>query len=149
VAGAASTNTGVDRQLLDYLERNRSDTRFLLVTRSAQEAASYIIETGEPVMALHGFGTDPILDEAGFRDRLARGEVRYVLLAGIGSIGRGPAADGALGGDGPGPSDPVLTWVAENCRDVSSEAWPAGGAGSGGGGLANFGRGTLYDCAGA
>jgi 4-amino-4-deoxy-L-arabinose transferase-like glycosyltransferase len=149
VAGAVSAGTGVDDRLLDYIERNRGDTRFLLVTRSAQEAAPFIIETGEPVMALHGFGTDPILDEAGFRDRLARGEVRYVLSGGVGSIGRGPAADGALGGDGPGPNEPVLTWVAENCRDVSSEVWLAGGAGSGGGGLANFGRGTLYDCAGA
>ncbi len=147
-AGATSTGAGVDRQLLAYLERNRGDTRFLLVTRSAQEAAPYIIETGEPVMALHGFGTDPILDEAGFRDRLARGEVRYVLSGGIGSIGRGSTAGGAPGGDGPGPSEPVLTWVAENCRDVSSEVWPAGREGSARG-FADLVTGALYDCAGA
>jgi 4-amino-4-deoxy-L-arabinose transferase-like glycosyltransferase len=149
VAGAVSAGTGVDDRLLDFLERNRGDTRFLLVTRSAQEAAPFIIETGEPVMALHGFGSDPILDEAGFRDRRARGEVRFVLAAGPGSIGRGQPAGAARGGGGPGLNDPVLTWVAENCRDVSSDVWPADGADSGGGGLGSLGRGTLYDCSGA
>ena len=100
-------------------------------------------------MALHGFGSDPILDGAGFRDRLARGEVRFVIVEGSGSIGRGPAAGVALGGGEPGPNDPVLTWVVENCRDVSSDVWSADGADSGGGGLGSLGRGTLYDCSGS
>ena len=42
----------------------------------------------------------------------------------------------------------MLTWVAENCRDVSSDVWLADGAGYGDG-FADLTRGSLYDCAGS
>ena len=69
--------------MLDYLQSNREDARFLLAVPSSMAASSIIIQTGEPVMALGGFsGSDPILTAQQIAQDVAANTVRFFLISG-------------------------------------------------------------------
>lgn len=69
--------------LIDYLSARQGDEKFILATLRANDAAPFILATGEPVMALGGFsGTDPILTADELAARVQAGEVRFFLLSG-------------------------------------------------------------------
>ena len=148
----------VDAGLLAYLREHREGSRYLFATTSSATAAPYIIETGEAVMAMGGFGGgDPILTVEKVADLVARGEVRFFLLDGTGLPAPG-GGSGVQSGAQPGaqppagfPGDEVGEWIRETCREVDSAEW--GGEDSGGGrsGPGTFGERepTLYDCRGA
>jgi 4-amino-4-deoxy-L-arabinose transferase-like glycosyltransferase len=76
--GISSTN-----QLVNFLEANRGNTRFMLAVPSSMAAAPIIIQTGQPVMAMGGFsGGDPIVTADQLAADVAGGTVRYFLLSG-------------------------------------------------------------------
>jgi 4-amino-4-deoxy-L-arabinose transferase-like glycosyltransferase len=71
-----------DPKLHAFLQQNRAQARFLLAAPNALLAAPVIIHTGGPVMAFGGFlGNDPVMSVEGFADAVAKGEVRFVVLA--------------------------------------------------------------------
>ncbi len=71
----------VDSRLVAYLQANRNGARFLAATINANSAAPLILATGEPVMALGGFGGgDKILSVAQLAERVAKNDVRFFLM---------------------------------------------------------------------
>jgi 4-amino-4-deoxy-L-arabinose transferase-like glycosyltransferase len=95
----ALRNSVSTSKLINFLENNKTNEKYLLVVSSSQSADSIIMETGEPVMALGGFsGSDNILTLDEFKEMVKNGEVRYVLA----------------GGRGPGGSNEIMNWVTEN-----------------------------------
>ncbi|PRX97731.1 glycosyltransferase family 39 protein [Allonocardiopsis opalescens] len=130
----------VDPELLDYLLAQHDGETWLAATVGSDEAASIILETGMPAMAMGGFsggGNAPTAER--LAEYVAGGELRFVLASPEG--GR------------PGGAD-VLEWVGANCAPVDPSAYggepvpEAGGQGQGGGPrLMGPGPSTLYDCA--
>jgi 4-amino-4-deoxy-L-arabinose transferase-like glycosyltransferase len=135
-----------DPRLVAYLRANRGSARFLVATTNWGSAAPIIIETGEPVMALHGFGTDRILTADQLAEKVRSGEVRFFLVADL--FDQGPGGAPPTGVAGPGGSDDVA-WVVEHCRKVPVADWSSDTGGprpaTGETGLGE----SLYDCAGA
>ncbi len=77
-----------DARLLAFLEANHNGERFALAAPNARLAAPVIVRTGLPVMAFGGFmGTDPILPADALKRMVERGEVRFVVVSGMGSFG--------------------------------------------------------------
>ncbi len=74
--------TQADPKLVKYLLDNRGNARFLVAVQSAAEASPLILATGEPVMALGGFGADQILTTGELARLVASGELRFLLLPG-------------------------------------------------------------------
>jgi 4-amino-4-deoxy-L-arabinose transferase-like glycosyltransferase len=105
-----------DPRLLAFLEANHRGERFALATPNARLAAPVIVRTGLPVMAFGGFmGTDPILGPDELKQRVDRGEVRFVLLAGRGSFG--------LGGGDEDRRRSFIAWVRANATRVEPSLW--------------------------
>jgi 4-amino-4-deoxy-L-arabinose transferase-like glycosyltransferase len=143
--GAGGPGGGVtaaaDASLVDYLLANQGAARWLVAVDGSQQAATIQLASGAPVMSMGGFtGGDPTPTLAQFEAYVASGDLRYVLLGGIGGPGgriavpNGPAGFGRLGpGARVGGQAAVSSWVISSCARVT-----IGSATSG-----------LYDCAGA
>ena len=96
-----------DPKLTEFLLAHRGRARYLLATPNARLAAPIIIGSGQPVMAIGGFGgRDPILSVEAFAELARRGDVRYVLLS-----GRAREA-----------SD-LVKWVWANGKPVDAAQW--------------------------
>ncbi|MFE7897925.1 glycosyltransferase family 39 protein [Streptomyces sp. NPDC057424] len=79
----------------------------------AQNAASYQLSTGEPVMAIGGFnGTDPSPTLAQFKKYVADGKIHYFIASG----GMG----GRMGGGSDGTSSQITSWVEANFKEVTA-----------------------------
>jgi 4-amino-4-deoxy-L-arabinose transferase-like glycosyltransferase len=110
LGGGLLDGTSVSSQLRSYLTAQHSTTAWLAATVDANNAASYQLATGEPVMAIGGFnGTDPAPTLAQFERDVAAHKVDFFLAAGGSGFGSGPA--------GPGPTtstaaDQISAWVA-------------------------------------
>ncbi len=153
--GGFGDGAQVNAALVSYLEAHRGATRYLLATQSAMTAAPFILQTGQPVMAIGGFsGGDPILTPASLAALVAKNDVRYFLISGNGrgfSLAQLPPdlrailESGEFGGFGgfgnSGSSGSVTSWITSNCALVPASAY--GGTGASGGGRAG---GQLYDC---
>ncbi|MET9465125.1 glycosyltransferase family 39 protein [Streptomyces sp. NPDC006544] len=97
-------------------------------TTGAQNAASYQLASGEPVMPLGGFnGSDPSPTLEQFKEYVEAGRIHwFIAQSGAGGAGAGGAAGGARetgtaargGGAGPGggASSGIETWVAANFK---------------------------------
>lgn len=96
--------------LIDYLSARQGDEKFILATLRANDAAPFILATGEPVMALGGFsGTDPILTADELAARVQAGEVRFFLLSGE---NRQQAE--------------LISWVRSSCAALPASDWQPG-----------------------
>ena len=127
-----------DNRLIDYLVANRGESRFLVATESAMTATPFIIETGEPILAMGGFsGTDPAVSVEKIAQMVEAGSIRFFLLGGA-----------PLGG-GVGANFGVARAVSTACRTVSPTAYGAPPTPGGPGQPGFFGRPRLYDCQGA
>ncbi len=117
-----------------------------MATQSAGDASPIILATGQPVMALGGFGgADQILSLDELKELVARGEVRFFLLQGEEAPQSG-SGQGFAGLSGPG--DDVGRWVREHCTTVPADQWRSGNTDAlGPGGIG--GGSTLYDCGSA
>ncbi|WP_338684339.1 glycosyltransferase family 39 protein [Streptomyces acidiscabies] len=82
----------------------------------AQNAASYQLATGDPVMAIGGFnGTDPSPTLAQFKKYVEDGKIHYFISSGSGG-GRG---GGMMGGSSTGTSSQITTWIEANFKKVT------------------------------
>lgn len=117
--------------LLAYLQANSGDVKYLLVVPSSQQGAGYVLATGRPVLYAGGFsGNDPVLNAVGLAERVAAGDVRFVLWGG--GMGRS-------GGQG---SSDITRYLEARCQLVDPSKW-------GGTSLYNAGpgeAGKLYRC---
>ena len=69
------------RPLAEFLMHRYRGEKFIAAAENAVSAAPLQLLTGKPVMAIGGFtGTDPILTLDEFGQRIAAGEVRFVLI---------------------------------------------------------------------
>ena len=154
--GSAAFDDG-GAQLAAWLRaRSDSSSTWQLAVSSAQNGSRLIAEHGLSVMALGGFsGRDPAISVADFADRVAAGDVRYVLIgeggpagrmprlgvpltpgAGPGAGGRTPPGPGVFAGPGTPGANAVLSAVQSTCIPVTDTSLPS-----------QY-RGALYDCAG-
>jgi len=123
-SGAANTS------LLEFLQANTKDVKYLVAVSSAQEGAPYVIATGRPVLYMGGFsGGDSVVGADDLAKLVANGELRYVLFG---------------GGQG-GSKQEISNWLKNSCAVVSQfsragvQQFPQGGPGGGGGQV-------LYEC---
>ncbi|MBV9791143.1 MAG: glycosyltransferase family 39 protein [Chloroflexi bacterium] len=78
----------VNSALLEYLQANTQDTKYLVVVPSSNQGSQYVLATGRPVLYAGGFsGGDPVIDGEDLAQLVADGEVRYVLWGGMGGRG--------------------------------------------------------------
>lgn len=103
-----NSNSG-NTKLIEFLKSHKTNEKYLLVTSSTNGYASdIIINTGESVMALGGFfGTDKVITLDEFKKLVNNGEVRYVMVGGMGG----------------NSSSDIMNWVKENGKVVSESEW--------------------------
>ncbi|MER5732620.1 glycosyltransferase family 39 protein [Streptomyces sp. NPDC002138] len=85
----------------------------------AQNAASYQLASGQPVMPIGGFnGSDPSPTLARFQEYVKAGKIHYFIGQGTASPEGGQGAQGATRGGGPGggASSAIEAWVKANYR---------------------------------
>jgi len=98
----------VGTQLQSLLEDGADGYRWVAAAVGANNAASYQLASGEPIMAIGGFnGSDPAPSLAEFQRYVADGKVHYFLGSG-GGFGGGP------GGGSSGTSTSISSWVSAN-----------------------------------
>ncbi|MER6158552.1 glycosyltransferase family 39 protein [Streptomyces sp. NPDC001868] len=111
--GGLINGTSVSDEAKELLEKNASDYTWAAAAIGAQNAASYQLSTGDPVMAIGGFnGTDPSPTLAEFKEYAADGKIHYFISSGSG---------GGMGGGGSsdGTSSQITSWVQENFESVT------------------------------
>jgi hypothetical protein len=128
--------SGVNGQLLDYLQGNTQDVEYLMAVGSAFEGASYVIETGRPVLYMGGFsGADPVVSVSDLTQMVEEGQLRYVMWGG----------DRRRGGN----RREISSWLQDSCVivkdvDLSANAQAPGPPDGPGGNRAQ--PSTLYRC---
>ncbi|AXK35668.1 glycosyl transferase [Streptomyces armeniacus] len=91
----------VSDRTADTLSRNAADHTWIAAAVGAQNAASYQLATGHPVMALGGFnGSDPSPTLAEFKEYVADGRIHYFVA---------PESRGGPGSGG--PAGEIASWV--------------------------------------
>ncbi|UUU23358.1 ArnT family glycosyltransferase [Streptomyces sp. DSM 40750] len=109
--GGLINGTSVGDEAKELLEKNASHYTWAAAAIGAQNAASYQLSTGDPVMAIGGFnGSDPSPTLAEFKKYVADGEIHYFISSGSG---------GGMGGSGDGTSSQISSWVQENFESVT------------------------------
>ncbi|MFJ8788485.1 glycosyltransferase family 39 protein [Streptomyces sp. NPDC102462] len=93
------------------LEADAGTYTWVAASIGSQNAASYQLATGEPVMAIGGFnGTDPSPTPAQFKQYVADGKIHYFIAGGMG---------GGMGGSGSGTASQITSWVESNFKKVT------------------------------
>ncbi|KMS81343.1 glycosyl transferase [Streptomyces leeuwenhoekii] len=100
----------VGSEARELLETGADRYTWAAAAVGSQNAASYQLATGEPVMAIGGFnGTDPSPTLAQFRQYVADGRIHYFIGGGTG---------GRMGGDS-GSSAQIASWVEARFEKVT------------------------------
>jgi 4-amino-4-deoxy-L-arabinose transferase-like glycosyltransferase len=87
-AGGLGGATTVSSALTTALKADASSYEWVAATTGDNEAASFELATGEPVMALGGYnGTDPSTTLAAFEKLVAAGKIHYYIANSQGFIG--------------------------------------------------------------
>ncbi|MEU6222108.1 glycosyltransferase family 39 protein [Streptomyces sp. NPDC047042] len=114
--GGLLNGASVSSEAKALLEENAGDYTWAAAAVGAQNAASYQLSTGEPVMAIGGFnGTDPSPTLAEFKQYVADGRIHYFISGGSGRGGMG-------GGSGSGTtstSSQISSWIESNFKEVT------------------------------
>ncbi|MEU5554608.1 glycosyltransferase family 39 protein [Streptomyces globisporus] len=127
--GGLLNGATVDAEAKALLTKDADDYTWVAAAVGAQNAASYQLATGEPVMAIGGFnGSDPSPTLAQFKKYVAEGKIHYFVSGGgMGGGMRGGTAGEGGGGMGGGPggmgssgtSSQISSWVTENFTEVT------------------------------
>ncbi|MFI1782122.1 ArnT family glycosyltransferase [Streptomyces rubiginosohelvolus] len=127
--GGLLNGATVDTEAKALLTKDADDYTWVAAAVGAQNAASYQLATGDPVMAIGGFnGSDPSPTLAQFKKYVAEGKIHYFVSGGgMGGGMRGGAAGEGGGGMGGGPggmgssgtSSQISSWVTENFTEVT------------------------------
>ncbi len=122
---ASDELTPLQQATLEYLVANTDRDGYLVATLNAREAATYILETGRPVLTFGGFsGSDNVVDVERLAQMVYDGELRFVLA----------------GDDVARSKRDIAAWLDSNCAPVTLSV-PGGQGGPAGN------QSTLYDCA--
>ncbi|MEU3705849.1 glycosyltransferase family 39 protein [Streptomyces anulatus] len=120
--GGLLNGASVDAEAKALLEKGADDYTWVAAAVGAQNAASYQLATGEPVMAIGGFnGSDPSPTLAQFKKYVAEGKIHYFVPGGGMGGGTGGGREGGGGGMGgdSGTSSQISSWVTENFTEVT------------------------------
>jgi 4-amino-4-deoxy-L-arabinose transferase-like glycosyltransferase len=110
-AGGLLNGATVSSQAKKLLETDSSKYTWAAAAIGAQNAASYQLSTGDPVMAIGGFnGTDPSPTLAQFQQYVTDGKIHYFIASGTG---------GGMGGSSNGTSSQITSWVEKNFKKVT------------------------------
>ncbi|MFB7419922.1 ArnT family glycosyltransferase [Streptomyces sp. NPDC056121] len=91
------------------VEKNADDYTWAAAAIGSQNAASYQLSTGKPVMAIGGFnGSDPSPTLAQFKSYVEDGKIHYFLGGGMGGMGGGS-----------GSASKIQSWVEKNYTKVT------------------------------
>jgi 4-amino-4-deoxy-L-arabinose transferase-like glycosyltransferase len=106
------SQSGVNEQLLTYLETHNTGEKYLFAAMNYKTAAPYMIDARASVVILQGFkASDPVYTVDKLAALVATGEVKYFMIGGGG---------GGMGGD----SNSELTqWITEHGTEVPSTDW--------------------------
>ncbi len=147
-------NVQVNQALLDYLEANTQNVKYLMAVPGSMQGADYVLATGRPVLYLGGFmGQDQVVTREDLARMVADGELRYIYWT--------RNERGGFGGNAGNQSD-ISTWATTWCQAVEgfetttrNSGAPDGSSGATNDGAPSFGPGgsgdmqvTLYDCGG-
>ncbi|MFE7356813.1 ArnT family glycosyltransferase [Streptomyces sp. NPDC057543] len=114
--GGLLNGSSVGTEARKLLETNAGDYTWAAAAIGSQNAASYQLATGEPVMAIGGFnGSDPSPTLSQFKKYVEDGRIHYFIGGGTGGMGAGGANSGT--------ASRISSWVEENFEKVT-----AGGA---------------------
>lgn len=119
--GGLLNGASVDAEAKALLEKGADDYTWVAAAVGAQNAASYQLATGKPVMAIGGFnGSDPSPTLAQFKKYVAEGKIHYFVSGGGmgGGMGGGSEGGGGMGGNS-GTSSQISSWVTENFTEVT------------------------------
>ncbi|MGW8490414.1 ArnT family glycosyltransferase [Streptomyces sp. NPDC055886] len=109
--GGLLNGATVDAEAKALLTKDADDYTWVAAAVGAQNAASYQLATGDPVMAIGGFnGSDPSPTLAQFKKYVAEGRIHYFVSGG--GMGGGP-------GGSSGASSRISSWVTENFTEVT------------------------------
>jgi 4-amino-4-deoxy-L-arabinose transferase-like glycosyltransferase len=101
----------VDSEARKLLETDADAYTWVAAAIGSQNAASYQLGTGDPVMAIGGFnGTDPAPTLAQFKQYVADGRIHYFIGGGTG---------GGMGGDS-GTGAQITAWVEATFKKVTA-----------------------------
>ena len=128
--GPGGPGGNANSALVDYLQANKGDAKYLVATTDSHSASSLILNTDEKVIDMNGFeGHDPVFTDDELANLVNDGKVRFFLV----------------GGGGPGGSNNgSAAWVQDNCQQIPQEEWQSSSAQGGGG---PPGRApALYEC---
>lgn len=104
--------TPAQQRLLAYTEANRSGARFLFATTNWPAASPYILAKDAPVLPMGGFtGLVPSPSMTGFRQLVASGQLRYVLVSGATSAFGHSTSKSA-------PPAEIASWTESHCTAV-------------------------------
>ncbi|MFJ2242075.1 ArnT family glycosyltransferase [Streptomyces sp. NPDC087862] len=111
--GGLLNGASVGTEAEALLEKDAGDYTWAAAAIGSQNAASYQLATGDPVMAIGGFnGSDPSPTLAQFKRYVEDGRIHY-FIAGGGMGG------GRMGGDS-GSSSRISSWVEKNFEKVTA-----------------------------
>jgi 4-amino-4-deoxy-L-arabinose transferase-like glycosyltransferase len=95
--------SNVNEEMLAYLQAHTADVEYLLAVPSSQNGATFVIETGRPVLYMGGFGgQDEVVTADDLSAMVANGELRFVLY----------------GGDRSSKED-IASWLKTSCSVVT------------------------------
>ncbi|MEV4784720.1 glycosyltransferase family 39 protein [Streptomyces tuirus] len=110
--GGLLNGAGVSSEAKELLETDAGRYTWAAAAIGAQNAASYQLSTGDPVMAIGGFnGTDPSPTLAQFKQYVADGKIHYFIASG----GMG----GGMGAGSDGTSSQITSWVEATFKKVT------------------------------
>ena len=102
--GGLLNGASTSSELVALLETNASSYTWVAATVGSQNAASYQLATGDPVMAIGGFnGSDPSPTLAEFQQDVAQGKIHYFIANSIGTSNGGSNVSGQ-----------IADWVEQN-----------------------------------
>ncbi|MGP3988360.1 glycosyltransferase family 39 protein [Streptomyces sp. 3N207] len=108
--GGLLNGSKVSAKAESLLRKNAASYTWAAAAIGSQNAASYQLSTGLPVMAIGGFnGTDPYPSLAQFKKYVAQGKIHYFLAGSQGGPGKGE-----------GTSSKISSWVTQNYAKVKA-----------------------------
>ncbi|MBM7438012.1 glycosyltransferase family 39 protein [Streptomyces sp. HB132] len=108
--GGLLGGASVDSEAETLLKQDADAYTWTAAAVGSQNAASYQLATGAPVMAIGGFnGSDPSPTLAQFKEYVEDGRIHYLVSGGTG---------GGMGGEG--TSSQISAWVEENFKEVTA-----------------------------
>jgi hypothetical protein len=106
----------LDPALVQYVEANQGSAAYVVATPSSSYASLFILDTGQPALALGGYqGWDRILTPDALAGLVRAGLVRFFYLP---ATSARPGPDASLDA-----TADLVSWVTASCASVPPSAW--------------------------